>query len=125
MAILRWGNYVLLSPHDLDLADRFFDRFGNIAVLVARMLPVVRTFIALPAGIAEMPQRRFHIYTFLGSFPWCLMLAYVGYTLGEHWQDSPWVQSVFHWLDYAHPRYCRDRHRPLCLGTPARAPLGT
>ncbi len=101
VAIMRWGRYVMLSPHDVDLAHRFFEHFGSIAVLIARMLPVVRTFIALPAGIAEMPQLRFHIYTFLGSWPWCLLLAYIGYTLDEHWADSPLIASVFHWLDYA------------------------
>lgn len=100
-AILRWGGYVLLTTHDLDVGERFFQRFGSIAVLIARMLPAVRTFIALPAGIAGMPEGRFHLYTFIGSWPWCLALAYAGYTLGENWADSPWMQSAFHWLDYA------------------------
>jgi membrane protein DedA with SNARE-associated domain len=64
----RFGRYVLLSRHDLDRTTAFFEKYGSITVLVGRLLPVVRTFIALPAGIARMPQLRFHIYTFLGSW---------------------------------------------------------
>ena len=65
----RWGRYVLLNPDDLDRADRFFQRFGGPAVLIGRLLPVVRSFIALPAGIARMPQAPYQIYTFVGSWP--------------------------------------------------------
>ena len=68
-AIVRWGKYVLLDIHDLDLAERFFARFGSLAVLIARMLPIVRSFIAFPAGIARMPLGKFHLYTFIGSWP--------------------------------------------------------
>ncbi len=100
-AIERWGKYVLLSHHDLEISDRFFDRFGAAAVLIGRMLPVIRTFIALPAGIARMPQGKFHLYTFLGSWPWCFLLAYVGYLLGERWSTSPMLETVFHLLDVA------------------------
>ena len=67
----------------------FFNRHGAITVLVARLLPVVRTFIAFPAGIAKMPQLRFHIYTFVGSWPWCFGLTYVGMKLGQAWQTDP------------------------------------
>ena len=70
-AVERWGSYVLLQRGDLAVADRFFARYGGVAVLVARLLPVVRTFIALPAGIAAMPRLPFHLFTFLGSWPWC------------------------------------------------------
>jgi membrane protein DedA with SNARE-associated domain len=94
--IERYGRYILLSHRDLDLADRFFQRFGSIAVLVGRMLPIVRTFIAFPAGIARMNQMRFHIYTFLGSFPWCFALAYIGMKLGARWDSDPRFKSVFH-----------------------------
>ncbi|HEY8670753.1 MAG TPA: DedA family protein, partial [Terriglobales bacterium] len=73
----RYGRYVLLSRHDLDRTTHFFQKYGSITVFLARLLPVVRTFIALPAGIARMPLWRFHIYTFLGSWPWCFALAYV------------------------------------------------
>jgi len=74
----------------------FFNRHGSITVLVARLLPVVRTFIAFPAGIAKMPQLRFHIYTFAGSWPWCFGLAYVGMKLGQAWQTDPRFHEAFH-----------------------------
>jgi membrane protein DedA with SNARE-associated domain len=89
----RYGKWVLMSHHDLDRMTWFFDRYGSITVLLARLLPVVRTFIAFPAGIAKMPQLRFHIYTFVGSWPWCLGLAYAGMKLGESWDDP---HSPFH-----------------------------
>ncbi|HEX4766277.1 MAG TPA: DedA family protein [Lichenihabitans sp.] len=95
----RWGRYIFLSPGDLDRADRFFLRFGGPAVLIGRLLPVIRTFIALPAGIARMPRLRFQVYTFLGSWPWCYALAYVGYQLGTHWDSDPRLRAIFHSLD--------------------------
>ena len=81
----KYGRYVLVTRHDLELADRWFARYGDWAVFFARLLPVVRTFIALPAGVARMNFLRFNIYTFLGSLPWCLALAYAGLKLGERW----------------------------------------
>jgi len=92
----RYGRYLLLSHRDLALADRFFDRFGSITVLLGRMLPIVRTFIAFPAGIAKMNQLRFHIYTFIGSWPWCYALAYIGMKLGDKWETDPRFKEVFH-----------------------------
>ena len=92
----RYGRYILLRHHDLDMADHFFARFGSIAVLVGRMLPIVRTFIALPAGIARMNQWKFHLYTFLGSWPWCYALAWIGMKLGDRFQSDPRLQQVFH-----------------------------
>ena len=92
----RYGSYLLLSRRDLDLVDRFFDRFGSITVLIGRMLPIVRTFIAFPAGIAKMNQLRFHIYTFIGSWPWCYALAYVGMKLGATWNTDPRFKETFH-----------------------------
>ncbi len=92
----RYGRYVLLDVKDLDRADHYFHRFGGITVFVGRLLPVIRTFIALPAGIARMPQWRFHIYTFLGSWPWCFALAYVGLRLGRAWETDPRFQADFH-----------------------------
>jgi membrane protein DedA with SNARE-associated domain len=92
----RYGRYLLLSRHDLDLADRFFARFGSLAVLIGRMLPIVRTFIAFPAGIAKMNQVRFHVYTFIGSWPWCFALAYIGMKLGSHWDSDPRFKALFH-----------------------------
>ena len=92
----RFGKYVLLSRHDLDRTTHFFLKYGSITVFLARLLPVVRTFIALPAGIARMPLWRFPIYTFLGSWPWCLVLAYVGMRLGRSWDTDPRFKEVFH-----------------------------
>ena len=92
----RYGSYVLLSKRDLDLADRFFSKYGSITVLVGRMLPIVRTFIALPAGIAKMNQVRFHVYTFIGSWPWCYALAYIGMKLGARFETDPRFKEGFH-----------------------------
>ncbi len=92
----RFGRYVLLSRHDLDRTTSFFQRFGGVTVFLGRLLPVVRTFIALPAGIARMPQLRFHVYTFLGSWPWCFALAWVGAALGDKWDTDPRFKQVFH-----------------------------
>lgn len=97
--IERWGRYVLMSRRDLEIVDRFFTRFGSITVFVCRLLPVVRTFIALPAGVARMPLGRFQLYTFIGSWPWCLALAYVGERLGERWQSDPQLRAIFHRFD--------------------------
>jgi membrane protein DedA with SNARE-associated domain len=92
----RYGSFLLLSRHDLDRVDHFFARFGSIAVLIGRMLPIIRTFIAFPAGVAKMNQLRFHIYTFIGSWPWCYALAYVGMKLGATWNTDPRFKEVFH-----------------------------
>jgi len=94
--VLRYGKYVLMSAHDLDRMHSFFEKYGSITVLLGRLLPVVRTFIAFPAGIARMPQLRFHIYTFVGSWPWCFALAYVGKQLGDRWNTDPRFHEWFH-----------------------------
>lgn len=94
--ITRYGRFVLLDNRDLDRAEHFFARYGAIAVFVGRLLPIVRTFIALPAGIARMSQVRFHVYTFLGSLPWCFALAYVGMKLGQTWDNDPRFKAAFH-----------------------------
>jgi membrane protein DedA with SNARE-associated domain len=98
-AIVKWGKYVLLDTYDLELAERFFARFGSAAVLIARMLPIVRSFIAFPAGIARMPLPQFHIYTFIGSWPFCFGLAWIGMVLGEAWNNDPRVKAWFHRFD--------------------------
>jgi membrane protein DedA with SNARE-associated domain len=95
----RWGAYVLITRRDLDWADRFFARYGSAAVFIARLLPVVRTFIALPAGVARMPVVKFHVYTFLGSWLWCFALAYVGKWLGQAWESDPTFRSFMHRFD--------------------------
>lgn len=97
----EYGSYMLLDRHDLDRTTRFFMRFGPITVLLARLLPVVRTFIALPAGIARMPQLKFHIYTFVGSWPWCFVLAYAGMKLGNAWHTDPRLKHILHESDSA------------------------
>lgn len=85
--ILKYGRYVLISPHHVDLADRWFEQRGEIMAFVSRLLPIVRTFISFPAGVARMNFPKFLIYSFLGSFPWCWALAYGGFHFGAHWED--------------------------------------
>lgn len=98
-AVQRWGSIVLIGPAELAWIERAFDRYGFITVFVARLLPVVRTFVALPAGLAHMPHVRFHVYTFLGSWIWCLLLAYAGEKLGDRWNKDPALQALFHRAD--------------------------
>ncbi|HEY1768179.1 MAG TPA: DedA family protein [Terracidiphilus sp.] len=92
----RYGRWVLMSRHDLDRMAWFFEKYGSIAILVGRMLPVVQTFVAFPAGIAKMPRLRFHIYTSVGSVLWYLCLAYAGMKLGEKWDTDPRFAEAFH-----------------------------
>lgn len=94
--MLQYGRYVLISQHDADKADAFFQRWGSATAFFSRLLPVVRTYISLPAGISKMPFLKFCVYTFLGSFPWCLVLAYVGMVLGDHLDT---LSPIFHSLD--------------------------
>ncbi len=91
----KYGKYILISRHDLDLADRFFKRWGNWAVFFSRLMPVVRTFISFPAGIARMPVLKFTFYTFVGAFIWSLALAWAGFVLGENWEDlRTWMRPA-------------------------------
>ena len=94
--IEKYGKYFLISKHDLDIADRFFAKYGTSAVFFSRMLPVVRTFISLPAGISKMNFKKFIIYTFVGSLPWCYGLGFLGQKLGEHWNT---LGVYFHKFD--------------------------
>lgn len=94
--IEKYGKYILISRQDLDLADRFFTKYGGGTVFFSRMLPVVRTFISLPAGIAKMPFVKFVAYTFLGSLPWGFALGYVGKKMGENWDK---LGGYFHKFD--------------------------
>jgi len=94
--ILKYGKYILMSRHDLEMADRWFERRGDITVFIARLLPVIRTFIAFPAGVNRMNMQKFIIYTFLGSYPWCFMLAYVGVKVGENLEI---LKPYFHKFD--------------------------
>lgn len=95
----KYGSYIFLSEKELNWADRFFEKRGDWAVFISRLLPVVRTFIALPAGIARMKPLRFHIFTFLGSWPWCFALAWVGARLGEQWDKDARLKAWFHRFD--------------------------
>jgi len=96
----KYGRYLLVSTHDLDLADRWFERYGEVIVFASRLLPAIRTFIAFPAGVARMNLKKFVIYTFAGSLPWCLGLAYVGQRLGEKWDKDPTLKNLFHRFDF-------------------------
>ena len=92
----KYGRFVLVSRHDLDRADHWFARYGNATVFFARLLPVIRTFIALPAGVARMNFWQFNLYTFAGSLPWCFVLAYAGLKLGSRWEI---LRDYFHRFD--------------------------
>jgi membrane protein DedA with SNARE-associated domain len=93
----KWGRRLRLREHDVDRAVAWFDRYGNKAVLIGRLLPVVRTFISLPAGIAGMPPLRFGIYTTLGCLPWTTALAVAGYAVGANWES---IANAFHGPSY-------------------------
>lgn len=94
----RWGKYILILPSDLDRADKWFNRYGTWSIFVSRLLPAVRTFISLPAGIAKMNLVKFTIYSFLGSFIWSFALAFAGYQIGAHWEQ---IRTVMRPFDYA------------------------
>ena len=96
--MLKYGKYVLISQHDADKADAFFKRWGAATAFFSRMMPVVRTYISLPAGITKMHPIKFSIYTFLGSLPWCLLLAFLGYQLGNHYEQ---ISGPLHYADGA------------------------
>ena len=96
---IRYGRYVLIDAHDIDRADRFFARYGIWAVLIGRLLPVIRTFIAFPAGVARMRLLPFHLFTFIGSWPWCFGLAWIGMALGHAWNTDPRIKTVIHSFD--------------------------
>ena len=95
----RYGRYIFLSHRELNIADRFFERRGSLAVLIARLLPVIRTFIALPAGIARMSRLKFHLYTFVGSWPWCLCWPTSACGWVQRWDTDPRLKMWFHRLD--------------------------
>lgn len=94
--LVKYGRYFGFSIKHLELADRWFERYGEATVFFTRLMPIVRTFISLPAGIAGMDFKKFLVYTFLGSLPWSLLLTYIGLKLGQNWKAiEPW----FHRLD--------------------------
>ncbi len=93
----RYGRYVLISAHDLEVADRWFARWGEATVFFSRMLPIVRTFISVPAGVARMPVWRFLAFSVLGAVPWAMVLVWGGMVLGDNWLQ---VKSALRGLDY-------------------------
>lgn len=93
----RYGRYVLISMHDLDIADRWFARWGDLTVFFSRMLPIVRTFISIPAGVARMPLWRFVLFSVAGAIPWVMLLVWGGLVLGDKWQD---IKGALRGLDY-------------------------
>jgi membrane protein DedA with SNARE-associated domain len=96
--IEKHGHKLLIKPHHLQAADRWFERHGDATVFFTRMLPIIRTFISLPAGVARMPFVRFSVLTFLGCVPWVFALAFIGQQVGANWTD--WKDSL-HYVDYA------------------------
>ncbi len=119
----KYGRYILISHDDLDRADEWFKKRGTLSVFLSRVLPVIRTFISLPAGIARMPFWRFVIYTFIGSYIWSVALAYGGYQLGEHWEQlraamrpfDPFIGGIIILLIgyyiYRHVRHFRSQEK--------------
>jgi len=96
--LLKYGKYIFISPHHIEMADRWFAEKGEATVFFSRLLPVVRTFISLPAGIARMNFGRFLLYTALGSFPWSLALVFAGKELGDNWEQVRTILSKFDYL---------------------------
>jgi membrane protein DedA with SNARE-associated domain len=95
--IEKHGHKFFIKQHHLDWADRWFEKYGGATVFFSRMLPIVRTFISLPAGVARMPFWRFSVLTFLGCIPWVFMLTFIGQEAGERWES--WKDSL-HYFDY-------------------------
>lgn len=91
----RFGRYLLIRPHEIEIADRFFRRWGGPTVFVGRLLPIVRTFISFPAGVTRMPLRTFVVYSVAGALPWSILLAYAGVLLGENWTEIRRVLQPF------------------------------
>jgi|SRR3989344_2345437 len=94
----KYGKYVLISRDEIDGADRWFRKYGAASIFFSRLLPVVRTFVSLPAGVAKMPLVKFCLYTFLGSLPWSFVLTYAGVIMGENWKN---LESYFRKFDWA------------------------
>ncbi|MGQ9553251.1 MAG: DedA family protein [Anaerolineae bacterium] len=91
----KYGRYVLISRHDIQRADEWFAKYGEYTAFFSRLLPIVRTFISLPAGVARMSFAKFSILSFIGSFLWCVALAAAGYFMGQHWRQVREVMRPF------------------------------
>lgn len=96
--IEKYGKYILLSRHDLDIADKWFLKYGSLSIFFSRLLPVIRTFISLPAGIAKMPFGKFCLYTTIGSFPFVIFLTWAGLALGQNWENLKHYLRGLDWL---------------------------
>jgi membrane protein DedA with SNARE-associated domain len=94
--IEKYGKYILISRHDLNLADKWFSKYGDLTVFFGRLLPVIRTYISFPAGIAKMNFKKFTLYTFIGALPWCLLFTWLGVKMGNHWDQ---IQKTLHNFD--------------------------
>lgn len=94
--LVRYGRYISVTENKLDQADRWFARYGNFTVMFARVLPIVRTFISLPAGIARINFPLFILYTLIGSLPWCMFLTFLGVKMGQNWDV---LSTYFHRVD--------------------------
>lgn len=94
--VSKYGKYILLRQHHMEITEKFFNKYGDITVLVGRCLPLIRTFISLPAGFGRMNFIKFVIYTFVGSLPWNYALTYAGLALGDNWEK---ILGVTHYVD--------------------------
>ena len=94
--LAKYGKYFFINHAHVELADRWFNRYGDKAVFFSRLLPVVRTFVSLPAGIGKYSLKKLSLYSFFGSLPWCFALAYTGFRLGPYWKD---IIRFFNGLD--------------------------
>ncbi len=94
--VLKYGKYVLIHKHEIEKADKWFKKYGSKAIFFSRLLPAIRTFISLPAGIAKMNFKKFTLYTFIGSIPWCFALTFIGYKIGQNWNE---ISPIFHRID--------------------------
>jgi len=98
LLIEKYGKCILISRHDLDLADKWFAKRGDLTVFIGRLLPVVRTYISFPAGIAKMDFKKFSFYTFLGALPWSMLFAWLGIKMGNNWEL---IRTKLHNFDLA------------------------
>lgn len=96
LLIEKYGKYFLISHHDLNIADKWFSKHGEWIVFLGRLLPVIRTYISFPAGIAKMNFKKFSLYTFLGALPWSILFTWLGVKLGKNWEQ---IRSQLHNFD--------------------------
>jgi membrane protein DedA with SNARE-associated domain len=120
----RYGRYILIRSHDIDRAEVWWGKHGEAATFFSRLLPVIRTFISLPAGIAEMPFLKFSIFTFLGVIPWTFALAWLGIVVGDNWEtvldyfDIPTLVVGTALVGTAAVWYLRRRRQRRAAGSP-------